>query len=177
MTLRSHIFGQFKQPRGPLGCLAGWIMAHRRSNRERNAWTISLLDIQPDDKILEIGCGPGIGLEICAKHLEGGQVVGLDHSRTMLNQARRRNAPQIEAGLIELYLGDLRDLDALSGPFDKIYSANVAQFFPNKTEAFRALFNVTAQKGTVGSTHWLRSRSSESWPTPPGSRVICGPSG
>lgn len=30
-----------------------------RSSRKRNEWTLSLLDIQPDDRIREVGCDPG----------------------------------------------------------------------------------------------------------------------
>jgi len=159
MTLRGYIVRQFKKPHGALGHLAGWLMAHRPSNRERNAWTIELLNIQPGDRILEIGCGPGLALEMCAKELSGGKIVGVDHSRTMIDQAARRNAHHIDAGVVELHLGDLQDLGALGGPFDKIYSANVAQFFPDKTEAFCVLFNVTVPGGTLASTYMPRGKN------------------
>ena len=50
---------QFGHPRGTAGAMAGWVMALRRSNRRRNAWVVSLLDVQPTDRVLEIGFGPG----------------------------------------------------------------------------------------------------------------------
>ena len=34
-------------------------------NRERNRWTVDLLNIQSGDRIVEIGCGPGLALEGC----------------------------------------------------------------------------------------------------------------
>ena len=63
MSLRQNIVGQFKQPHGSLGQVAGFIMAKRPSNIERNQWTLDLLDLRPDDRVLEIGFGPGIAIE------------------------------------------------------------------------------------------------------------------
>jgi len=159
MTVRNYIVGQFKKPHGAVGHLAGWIMANRLSNRERNAWTIGLLDIQPDSRILEIGCGPGLALAMCAKRLKTGKVVGLDHSQTILHQARQRNVHFSKTGLVELHHGGLETLAELDGPFDKVFSANVAQFFPDKAEAFAAVFEVTAPGGLVASTFQPRSKN------------------
>jgi len=52
---------QFAHPQGWVGRLVGTILAWK--NRERNAWTISMLDIQPDDQVLEIGFGPGQAIQ------------------------------------------------------------------------------------------------------------------
>ncbi len=65
MSLRKTIVGQFKNPHGYLGRIAGWIMANRRSNRERNDWTVDLLNIRSRDRVIEIGCGPGLALAAC----------------------------------------------------------------------------------------------------------------
>ncbi len=48
---------QFRQPHGRLGRLAGQVMA--AANAGMNRFTVELLDVQPDDRILEIGFGPG----------------------------------------------------------------------------------------------------------------------
>lgn len=56
------IVGQFGHPQGTGGSVAGWVMAHRPSNRQRNSGVISLLDVQPTDRVLEIGFGPGLAI-------------------------------------------------------------------------------------------------------------------
>jgi hypothetical protein len=67
-----RIRGQFRRPTGVPGRIAGGIMAHRASNRRRNAWAVSLLDVQRDDRVLEIGFGPGIAItELSATAPEG----------------------------------------------------------------------------------------------------------
>ena len=69
--------------------MAGWVMAHRVSNRRRNAWVVSLLDVRPGDRVLEIGFGPGLALaELSRRVGPTGRVYGIDHSEVMLRHAR-----------------------------------------------------------------------------------------
>ena len=53
---------QFGRPTGLGGYAAGLLMAHRTSNRRRSARAVSLLDVRPEDRMLEIGLGPGVGV-------------------------------------------------------------------------------------------------------------------
>ncbi|HSR57656.1 MAG TPA: hypothetical protein VLL57_05675, partial [Candidatus Binataceae bacterium] len=57
------VIRQFQKPTGLLGSLVGVILARRSSNRQRNAWTVDLLSIEPRHRVLEVGCGPGVALE------------------------------------------------------------------------------------------------------------------
>ena len=159
MSLRKAIVAQFKNPHGFLGQIAGWIMANRRSNRERNYWTVDLLNVQAGDRVIEIGCGPGVALEACLTRAGDGQVVGLDHSWTMLDQARARNVEANREGRLELQLGSLDDLPATVGSFDKVCSANVVQFFPDRAAAFRKMYSLLKPKGVAATTYMPRSKN------------------
>jgi SAM-dependent methyltransferase len=85
--LRPLLRAQFGQPSGVVGQIVGQILAHAKSNTERTLWTLSLLDIRPGDRMLEIGCGPGVALEIASQMASTGIVVGVDHSEVMVRQA------------------------------------------------------------------------------------------
>ena len=159
MSLRQAIVGQFKKPRGYLGSIAGWIMANRRSNRERNHWTVDLLKVRSGDRVIEIGCGPGLALETCLLRAKRGQIVGLDHSQTMLDQARARNAKASQEGRLDLRLGSLDDLPATIGSFDKAYSVNVVQFFPDQVAAFRKIHSLLKSKSVVATTYMPRTKN------------------
>jgi len=87
--MRKAIVEQFKHPSGALGRLASWIMAHRESNLRRNEWVVSLLEIEPQHRVLEIGPGPGIALQHAAKRAHEGLVVGVDHSELMVGTAAK----------------------------------------------------------------------------------------
>ena len=58
-------------------------MAARDSNRSRNRWVVSQLDVQPTDRILEIGFGPGVAVGELARRATNGRIYGIDHSEVM----------------------------------------------------------------------------------------------
>ena len=117
---------QFRQPAGFLGRLAGFFF---RINRKGIDWTINLLEIQPTDHVLEIGFGPGHGIQRVATLAAQGRVVGVDFSETMLQQALQRNAAAIDAGLVELCLGDASVLLYPENTFHKVFATNVIYFW------------------------------------------------
>ena len=130
------IVGQFGQPRGTAGSVAGWVMAHRPSNRQRNRWVVSLLDVQPTDRVLEIGFGPGLAIAELARRMgDAGHLYGIDHSEVMLRQASRRNAAAIAVGRVRLSRASVDQLpSSLSGPFDAILTVNSFGFWPAPAE-------------------------------------------
>src|SRR5215207_3913775 len=95
--LLHRIISRFMDPRGLPGRPAGWEMALRPSNRKRDVWAVSLMDVQPSDRVLEIGFGPGIAIRDLARRATRGQVVGTDRSEVMRAEAARRNAAAIRA--------------------------------------------------------------------------------
>ncbi len=135
------IVGQFHHPRGTAGSVAGWVMAHRPSNRRRNSWAVSLLDVQPADRVLEIGFGPGLAIaELSRRVGEQGRVYGIDHSEVMLRQATRRNAAAIAAGRVGLARASVDQIPpSLGGPFDAILTVNSLGFWPAPTERLAEL--------------------------------------
>lgn len=155
MTMES-LYAQFHRPMGFWGRVAGWIMALRSSNRARNEWTVALLNLSPADRVLEIGFGPGLALREVVRHLQEGEVVGLDHSPVMLRQAGRRNRAAVEAGKLRLLLGDVEDLGAAEGRFDKVFAVNVVQFWENQEESLRKVIARLNPGGLLAITHMPR---------------------
>ena len=47
-------------------------------------------DLRIDDHALDVGCGPGIAVELASAVVTGGRVTGIDPSDAMLDEARRR---------------------------------------------------------------------------------------
>ncbi len=159
MSLRSIIVGQFKRPHGLLGILAGLIMAKRQSNRKRNLWTVDLLAPETDHRVLEIGCGPGLALKACADKVSGGIVVGIDHSRVMVRQARHRLAREIAAGRADIRLCSLSDVALEPDAYDRVYSLNVVQFFPDMQDDFRQIHRCLVEHGMAATTYQPRSKN------------------
>ena len=145
MTVRraviAAIVSQFGHPRGAAGSAAGWVLASRPSNRQRNNWAVSLLEVQPTDRVLEIGFGPGLAIaELSRRVGDKGHVCGIDHSEVMLRQATRRNASAIAAGRVSLSRASVDQLPpSLGGPFDAILTVNSLGFWPAPTQRLEEL--------------------------------------
>ena len=138
-TLATRLLSQFHRPRGALGHVAAWILANRKSNRERNLWSVGLLEIAPHDRVLEIGCGPGVALHAISELTPRGFAAGVDHSATILAHARRRNARAIAAGRVQLVEAPLESLPTFDAPFDKVLAVNVLMFADDTEAVLRAI--------------------------------------
>jgi SAM-dependent methyltransferase len=148
--------GQFHQPHGWGGRAAGWVMATRGSNRERNLWAVGLLDVQPDDRVLEIGFGPGIAIEAIARRATNGLVVGIDHSDVMVRQARKRNAAAFRAGRVDLRLGNAELLPAFDEPFDAILAVNSLMFWDDPAARLEELRRILRPGGRIAIAYQPR---------------------
>jgi ubiquinone/menaquinone biosynthesis C-methylase UbiE len=89
---------------------------------------VEQLDIRPDDRVLEIGCGHGVAATLVGRRLEGGHLTAIDRSPKMIENAARRNAAYVEAGKVEFLVADLEDLDLGERRFDKIFAVRVGLF-------------------------------------------------
>lgn len=158
-TKRSALVQQFAKPSGPLGVLAGFIMRVRPSNRVRNLRTVELLDIRPEDRVLEVGFGPGLAVARAAELATAGKVVGIDHSELMLRQATRRNARAIRAGRVELLLCSADDaLPRFEERFDKVLAVNVYMFWKDPVSVLSGLRQAMKPGGVIALTLQPRRR-------------------
>jgi len=124
-------------------------MAHRPSNRRRNAWAVSLLDVQRGDRVLEIGFGPGIAIKELSARAPEGFVCGLDHSTVMVQQAARRNAEAVRRGQVDLRLGSVDELPDADAPFDKVLTVNVTPFWDRPVELLENLRRALRMGGRI----------------------------
>jgi len=155
-SLASRLRNQFHRPSGTLGHVAAWILANRKSNRERNLWSVGLLEIEPHDRVLEIGCGPGVALQAISESATQGFVVGVDHSATILAHARRRNTRAIAKGQVQLVEAPLESLPNFDAPFDKVLAVNVLMFAEDTDAVLRAIRGRMRVGGRIAVTQQSR---------------------
>jgi len=105
---------------------------------ERLQSVVEQLDIRPDDRVLEIGCGHGVAATLVCERLEEGHLTAVDRSAKMIEAATRRNAAYIEAGRAEFLVANLEDLDLGDRRFDKIFAVRVGLFHrdPERARGF-----------------------------------------
>lgn len=96
------------------------------SNRLRSI--VASLDIRPDDRVLEIGCGHGVAAALVCERLDEGFLTAIDRSAKMIEAATRRNAEQLAAGKAEFLVASLEQLDLGDRRFDKVFAVRVGLF-------------------------------------------------
>ncbi|WP_447980116.1 class I SAM-dependent methyltransferase [Candidatus Nitrospira bockiana] len=144
---KSILMRAFGRPRGMLGRLGGMIMA--RTNRRIAERAIELLDAQPNDSVLEVGFGPGVGIELLARSASSGLVAGIDPSTEMVDQATARNAEGIRTGRVVLKQGVAESVPFKDARFDKALAINSMQIWPDAGAGLREIRRVLKPGGKL----------------------------
>jgi cyclopropane fatty-acyl-phospholipid synthase-like methyltransferase len=84
-------------------------------------YAVDLLDLRPDDRVLELGCGHGVAVSLVCQRLDGGRITAIDRSGKMIAAARKRNAAAVEAGTATFLEVSLRSADFGDARFDKVF--------------------------------------------------------
>ena len=113
-----------------------------RMNADCGAWVTDVLGVTPNDRVLEMGFGPGVVIQRLAKLAAAGHVAGIDLSREMVEQARARNATAVQDGRVELRHGSVEDLPFDDNSFDKALTINSMQLWPDVIAGLREVRRV-----------------------------------
>jgi trans-aconitate methyltransferase len=107
----------------------------------RIRWAVDLMDVQPSDQVLEIGCGPGAGAELICSRLVKGKLFAIDRSESGVDRTKRRNARFVEAGRLVVRQIDLATLRVPVKRLDKVFAFNVNLFWVRACEDEVALLH------------------------------------
>ncbi|WP_446222148.1 class I SAM-dependent methyltransferase [Nocardia sp. IBHARD005] len=110
---------------------------------------MSLLDVQPTDRVLEIGFGPGVAIAEFAGRATQGHVFGIDHSQAMVRHATRRNAAAVRIGRVHLTHASVEQLPSFDDPLDAILAVNSVGFWPDPVERLRELRRMLRPAGRI----------------------------
>jgi len=164
---------QYRRPSGLLGRYIGRQMA--RDHRPENEWAVAQLGLRPADHVLELGCGPGVALQLAAQLVPQGRVAGIDYSGTMLRAARRRNAVAVRRARVALYHGNVACLPFADGSFDKAFGIHTVYFWPEPLAVLREIWRVLKPGGALALTVLPREQWNTSDPTAPVGTPECRP--
>ncbi|XP_043081308.1 uncharacterized methyltransferase YdaC-like [Puntigrus tetrazona] len=128
-----------------------------------NCWSsllrVKLCNIQPEDTVLELGHGPGFGLQAAAQLLTGpeGKLLGVDFSRYMHEMASKRVKEHISRGKAVLYYSDVLTMPVEDNSVDKVFHCNCYYFWPDLKAGARAIHRVMKPGGIMVTTLRLDS--------------------
>jgi ubiquinone/menaquinone biosynthesis C-methylase UbiE len=139
------------QARKPTGLIGRYVMTKifSKGNADINAFVKELLELKGNDRVLEIGFGPGKLISEMAKVVTDGVVEGIDFSEAMLKEASKVNRHHILRDRVKLQKGDCSTLPYGNDSFDKLCSVNTLYFWKKPGKNLREIFRVVKPKGKV----------------------------
>lgn len=127
-----NVFKNRERTRATYDRFSGWydLLSNPAEGRARQK-AISLLNVQSDDLILEIGCGTGnSSLEMGEKVKSGGYVFAVDLSSKMLKVAHRKHQKQGFISRTGFFCGDAISLPISSHSITGILISFTLELFP-----------------------------------------------
>jgi phosphatidylethanolamine/phosphatidyl-N-methylethanolamine N-methyltransferase len=106
---------------------------------------IQRMDIQPGERVLEVGVGTGINLSLYPQDC---QVIGIDFSSSMLEKARERVARK-EIDSVRLLQMDAADLKFADDAFDIVYAPYLISVVPDPVKVAREMSRVCRRGGRI----------------------------
>ncbi len=111
--------------------------------------TLGRIDLQPENRVLDVGCGTGVLLEALPNTTPGTLLAGVDPSADMLAVARQRLDETVS-----LKQGYAEKLPFPDGVFDVVISTNALHYFRNPPGALQEMYRVLAPDGRIAITDW-----------------------
>ncbi len=145
--LASYWAAQLAHPRGWIGRVLVTRALNRR-NRELLETTLDQLELSSDTRLLDVGFGGGLSLELAANRSVR-RLAGIDPSEAAVRELLRRSARW--RGLSELHVvcGSVEALPFGNAEFDAILSTNTVYFWQDLGPAFGELRRVLAPGGRL----------------------------
>jgi ubiquinone/menaquinone biosynthesis C-methylase UbiE len=136
---------QAKKPTGFVGrfLARGMALGHRSFYKN----TAKVLDLQPDDKYLEIGFGSGLFIKKYASHVS--RIAGLDYSEDMVNLASSINENLIKSGKAEFKQGTVSNIPWNNDEFSAVAGIETFFFWPEPEASLEEIFRVLAPEGRL----------------------------
>jgi len=148
MRPKDFIAGQLRRPTGFFGRhIAARYMTW--VNVEINRRTLETLSVQPDDRVLEVGPGPGDLMSRIVPMVPRGSVTGVDFSPEMIDVCSRRFSRLIESGRVELRCASVDAMPFAGDHFTKACSVHTIYFWTDPAAVFREFGRVLRSGGRL----------------------------
>ena len=104
------------------------------------------IDINEDDRILDIGCGGGVNIEKFLK-LTTANVDGLDYSEVSVKASIKQNQQAVDNGRCNIIQADVSDMPIDNDTYDLVSSFETIYFWPDIGETFKEVFRIIKPDG------------------------------
>jgi trans-aconitate 2-methyltransferase len=111
--------------------------------------TIAALNLQPNEALLDAGCGTGRDAQLALEQLTNGSLVCVDQSSTMLDQCRNRFSQDLRVRIME---GDLdKALPVEPGSIDAIMSVAALHWLADHNNVWQHFYTALKPGGRIAT--------------------------
>lgn len=116
------------------------------------------LSIGPQDKILEVGCGLGLGCLMALDEYRAKEVWGLDGTTEQIERCQKNHAARLKEGRLHFVEGFASKIPLEDQTISKVYSIEAAQHFSSLPPFFKEAFRVLQPGGKFIFTTFFREK-------------------
>lgn len=154
--LTEYIGSQFGNPRGIFGFICCKCM--NIINKKMYRKTVSILSLNKNQKLLDIGYGNGYLLKLVDKKFVC-NLYGIDISEDMKDLAEKHNKKALKANRLDLEVGDCCNLQFADNTFDAVTSINTVYFWSDTVKGLSEIRRCLVSGGcfinAVYTKEWL----------------------
>ena len=139
----------FENTRKPVG-LGGKIMVAMMNlgHSPVARWGLRFLELTPDAKVLDCGCGGGANIKRLLKKYPEGIVKGIDYSPVSVEKSKKVNEAAVTKGRCTVLRASVAELPFESEQFDAVTAFETVYFWPDLPQCFREIWRVLKSGGT-----------------------------
>lgn len=150
------IAAQLRKPSGDFAANVGEKM--NLVNEALYDLTAETMQLQNNERLLEIGFGTGAFFKKLYGHADNLKVSGIDFSEEMVGMAEANNGKAIDTGTLNIKWGKSEDIPFPNSTFDKVFCNMVIYFWDQPDKHLREVHRVLKPEGMFYTG--IRSRES-----------------
>ena len=112
-------------------------------------WGLRFLELTPDAKVLDCGCGGGANIKRLLKLCPKGTVWGIDYSPVSVEKSKRVNKAAVARGRCDVLCASVAELPFESEQFDLVTAFETVYFWPDLPRCFCEVGRVLKSGGTI----------------------------
>ncbi|MEA5450099.1 methyltransferase domain-containing protein [Leptolyngbya sp. CCNP1308] len=146
-SFRPFLARQLGDPSGWFGRLL--LKFLNRRNATLNDLVLETLQLQPGDRLLEVGFGGGDLIDKLVATGKPSQVVGVERSPDAIEICKRRFQPLIDQGRVELHQASAEALPFATQQFSQVCTVNTLYFWANAPQVLGECYRVLQPGGRL----------------------------
>jgi SAM-dependent methyltransferase len=162
MNFQQYLAHQLRNPTGIIGKFVLGPLWNKR-NAKLNEMTLACLELQEDDRVLDIGFGGGYLLERIIPKVKHGLAAGIDVSTAMVENCQARWQKAIKAGKVAIQCGKAEAQPYPDRYFTKVSSVNSVFYWTDAQLGIQEIYRILQENGKVVFTYTCKKDLEKKW--------------